>query len=110
MSGLELSDDRKLAWSRWLEKCLADSRFVFLPFPRDLRVEWGSIIRGQATVWDRAKSWQMQAIVREDEDVKIPPRLYFGDHWEIDLVQRDDYEPPEDPEAESEKSFHLGQL
>ena len=109
-----LSDPHLEMWEYVLERCLADTRFILLPYYRLPRIEWSDIVSGQSTIWTRAKEW----VKMDREDVKelttveqeksmFPPLKHPKEgEWEIDLVQTDDYWPrDENPDASGEMEW-----
>ena len=101
-------------WEFLLEGCREDKRFRFLPDYRSPRLEWLDIVDGRWNLWDRARVWPHLELLEssmmdffEKESPSFPAiRHWTGDDWEIDLVQRDNYHPPEDNiEARGEKHW-----
>lgn len=102
-------------WEYVLERCLADTRFILLPYYRLPRIEWSDIVSGQSTIWTRAKEWlkidredrELTMYAVEQERSMFPPLKHPKEgEWEIDLVQRDDYWPrDENPDASGEMEW-----
>lgn len=111
-----LRDPHLEMWEYVLEKCLADTRFILLPYYRLPRLEWGDIVKGEGSIWVRAKEWvkmereevrEMTMVAVEREKSLVPCLKHPKEgEWEIDLVQRDDYWPrDENPDAVGEMEW-----
>jgi hypothetical protein len=112
MAVTSLDDPLYMTWHGWLKDCLEDKRFVFLPDYRLPRMEWNSILNGKKSLWDRAREWQQFELIQEPlrtllreqaldeahDERELFPMLSNRreEEWEIDLVERDNYEPPTD--------------
>ena len=112
MTCTEFDNPQYRMWEFLLEGCRADKRFRFLPDYRSPRLEWLDIVDGRWNLWDRASVWPHLDLL-ESSTMDFDRRLSFsslrdwtGDDWEIDLVQRDNYHPPEDNiEARGERHW-----
>ncbi|KAF8959293.1 hypothetical protein BDZ97DRAFT_1761489 [Flammula alnicola] len=117
-----LDDPQYRMWEKWLEGCLEDKRFAFLPDYRVPRMEWSDIVNGRKTLWDRAREWKQVESVEEPLrtllhqqmlDASSKEREAFPilghrreEEWEIDLVQRDNYHPQaDDPDLRGATGF-----
>ncbi|KAF9455669.1 hypothetical protein BDZ94DRAFT_1315978 [Collybia nuda] len=115
----EISDSRLSLWSRLLEGCLRDKRFILLPYFRHPRMEWEAMLADEHTVWNRAQVWRrvksednftqiqyhsdMLKAVRA-EHATLPNKKYMEADWEVDLIEREgfyamDADPTERREA-----------
>ena len=113
MECTEFDNPRYRMWEYLLEGCREDKRFKLLPDYRSPRLEWLDIVDGGWNLWDRARVWPHVNLLESSKmDVGREPATFpslrnrTGDDWEIDLVQRDNYHPPEDNiEARGEKHW-----
>ena len=113
MACTEFDNPQYRMWEFLLEECREDKRFRFFPDYRSPRLEWLDILDGKWNLWDRARVWPQLDLLESstmcfvEEPASFPSlRNWTGDDWEIDLVQRDNYHPPEDNiEARGERHW-----
>ncbi|KAF8899511.1 hypothetical protein CPB84DRAFT_1780471 [Gymnopilus junonius] len=111
MNFLPVDDPQYPLWISSLVDCMKDPRFTLLLDYRSPRVEWSDIVNGRRTLWDRATEWKRANAADEPsrsllqrqfletsykEREAYPPLHKREEEWEIDLVQRDDYDPQAD--------------
>ncbi|KAF8156080.1 hypothetical protein B0H34DRAFT_799143 [Crassisporium funariophilum] len=106
MGCAHIDESEFMMWEGWLEGCMKDKRFILFPDFRPPCWEWLDIVNGEHTLWDRAIAWPQELNGWSDKETFPAIRNWPGHEWEIDLVQRDDYHPPEDdPDARGEKDW-----
>lgn len=94
-------------WESLLRAFIVDERLVILPYYRPPRLEWNDTLKGLPTLWDRADDVRrhkgdmqaQSAILRQQADDNrkgtdaLPAFLdRRQEEWEIDLVQRHNYQ------------------
>lgn len=117
------SDANQGIWMRILEPCLADAKFVLLPYFRNPRMEWQGMLEDRNSVWDRARAWRgvgyrdlyVKILQREtiltvlrSEETCLEQKKHSDPEWEVDLVQRENYSPYEgDPTERREATMTM---
>lgn len=104
-------DARLEPWLCALGPCLRDKRICVLPYHRSPSLEWDALVSGESDIWAYAKAWQDVIAAGNDyNDLQAQLSVLFSMHaesidimgrkrhlgWDIDLVERDNFQPPED--------------